>query len=73
MANDGVVLSGSENGRVYAWDVLSGKVVQRLDHYGAGDLAGMRSSRKVVSAVAARKKGDQWASASGDGTIVVWS
>jgi len=73
MANDGIVLGGSEDGRVYAWDVLSGQVAGRLDHYVAEDLAGMRSSRKVVSAVAARKKGDQWASASGDGTVVVWS
>lgn len=72
MASDRIVLSGSEDGRVYAWDVLGGQVVQRLDHYKAEDLAGMRSSRKVVSAVAARRKGDQWASASGDGTVVVW-
>jgi len=72
MANDGIVLSGAEDGRIYAWDVLSGQVVQRLNHYLSDDLASMRSSRKVVSAVAARKKGDQWASASGDGTIMVW-
>lgn len=71
-ANDGIVLSGAEDGRIYAWDVLSGQVVQRLSHYAADDLAGMRNSRKVVSAVAARRKGDQWASASGDGSIAVW-
>lgn len=29
---DQVVLSGSENGTVYAWDLVEGKLLEKLDH-----------------------------------------
>ena len=56
---DAVVVSGSEDGSIYAWDLLEGKVVEKLERPHAG---------KVVSAVAfnngTRK---EWASAGVDG------
>lgn len=67
IGNDGVVLSGSEDGYIYAWDVLTGKRLERASHYRQEELEGTRSSRKVVSAVAQKKRADEWASASGDG------
>ena len=61
--DDGYALSGSEDGYVYAWDVLSGEKVARVRHC---EDEGVRTSKKVVSAVACRK-GGSWASAGGDG------
>ncbi|MCJ1295051.1 hypothetical protein MMC34_006612 [Xylographa carneopallida] len=55
--NDAVVVSGSEDGCLYAWDVLEGKVVEQLRaHEG-----------KVASAVAWNGRAREWASAGGDG------
>ncbi|MCJ1394881.1 hypothetical protein MMC18_007761 [Xylographa bjoerkii] len=55
--NDAVVVSGSEDGYLYAWDLLEGKVVEKMRaHEG-----------KVASAVAWNGKGREWASAGGDG------
>lgn len=54
---DAVVVSGSEDGQIYAWDLLEGSVIQTL---GAHD-------GKVVSAVAFNAARKEWASAGVDG------
>ncbi|KAK5126213.1 hypothetical protein LTR08_004774 [Meristemomyces frigidus] len=67
---DAVVISGGEDGRVFVWDVLSGEVLHRLRHRkDDGDGAG---KGEVVSAVAWNQMRMQWASAGGDGEVVVW-
>ncbi|KAI9863580.1 MAG: hypothetical protein M1813_003603 [Trichoglossum hirsutum] len=58
------VVSGSEDGLIYAWDLLDGKVVATLEGgVGAG---------KVVSAVAFHKTQKSFLSAGVDGTVAVW-
>lgn len=71
---DAYVISGSEDGRVVVWDVLTGEVVHRLWHVRDGvDGEKMEASKKnVVSAVAWNQLKKQWASAGGDGSVVVW-
>ena len=63
------VVAGSEDGSVFVWDVLSGEVTAKLSHR-----EGERSTGKkdAVSAVAWNQARKQWASAGGDGTVVVW-
>ena len=57
---DSVVVSGSEDGSLYAWDVLEGKVIEKLESVHGG---------KVASAVAWNGNGarKEWASAGTDG------
>ena len=59
---DAVVISGSEDGDIYAWDVLSGEVIAKVSAHGG----------KVASAVAWNKVRKQWASAGVDGTVCIW-
>lgn len=67
---DAVVLSGAEDGHAYAWDAVTGALLMRVPH---GELAAeSRPSRRVVGAVACKRRGHEWASAGGDGTVVVW-
>ena len=54
---DSVVISGSEDGHIYAWDLLEGKIIDKL---GAQD-------GKVASAVAFSGAKKEWASAGVDG------
>lgn len=54
---DTVVVSGSEDGQIYAWDLLEGRVIETL---GAHD-------GKVASAVAFNAARKEWASAGVDG------
>ena len=68
-----------EDGRVFVWDVLTGEVRARVWHWeeggGGGEVlrAGEEKSKKdVVSVVAWNQMRKQWASAGGDGTVVVW-
>ncbi|KAH0541766.1 hypothetical protein FGG08_003788 [Glutinoglossum americanum] len=61
---DAYVVSGSEDGCIYAWDLLSGKVVAKLEG-GAG-------KGKVVSAVAFHRTQKSFLSAGADGTVAVW-
>lgn len=54
---DAVVISGSEDGQLFAWDLLDGTVIGRLHaHQG-----------KVASAVACNGARKEWASAGADG------
>lgn len=67
-------VSGTEDGRVLAWDVLSGELVHEVWHKegGGSDGVGQASKKDVVSAVAWNQLRKIWASAGGDGTVVVW-
>ena len=57
---DSVVISGSEDGKLYAWDLLEGKVIGTLEaHEG-----------KVASAVACNGVRKEWASAGVDGELL---
>lgn len=71
---DSVAVSGGEDGRVFVWDVLSSKVLHKLWHkQDGGQVGGGASGKKdVVSAVAWNQTRRQWASAGGDGEVVVW-
>ena len=54
---DAAVVSGSEDGCLYAWDMLEGKVIHKLEAHG----------EKVASAVAWNGTKKEWASAGTDG------
>lgn len=87
-AKDSLVVSGSEDGMVYVWDVMSGKVLHRLSHvqkalpagdsrltFGSGGgrkEGGEGGKKEVVSAVVWNQLRQQWASAGSDGAVVVW-
>ncbi|KAK9361961.1 WD40-repeat-containing domain protein [Lipomyces starkeyi] len=60
--NDVYVISGSEDGKVYAWDMLSRRVVHELKGHG----------EKVISCVAYHPKKPQMVSCGTDGSIQVW-
>ena len=61
---DSVVISGSEDGSLYTWDVLEGKMIEKLEGVHGG---------KVASAVAWNGNGarKEWASAGTDGKFDV--
>lgn len=71
---DACVVGGSEDGRVYVWDVLTGEIMHRLWHkeQGVDGSLAASSKRDVVSAVAWNQLRKQWASAGGDGTVIIW-
>ena len=54
---DAVIVSGSEDGYLYAWDLLEGKLVEKLEAH----------SGKVASVVAWNSNKKEWASAGADG------
>ena len=57
---DSMVISGSEDGKLYAWDLLEGKVTETMEaHEG-----------KVASAVACNGVKKEWASAGVDGELL---
>jgi len=68
---DSLAISGAEDGRVFVWDVLSGTVLHRLWHKKDGG-GGSGGKKDVVSAVAWNQMRRMWASAGGDGEVVVW-
>ncbi|KAF2465208.1 WD40 repeat-like protein [Lindgomyces ingoldianus] len=76
--NDSVVVSGSDNGMVYAWDLLEGEVLHKFNHSERQEVKGKKPSaptsgkKDVVSAVAFCKTRQEWASGGGDGDVIVW-
>lgn len=54
---DSTMISGSEDGRIYAWDLLSGDVLEKLDGHGG----------KVASDVACNAARKEWATGGIDG------
>lgn len=72
---DSLAVSGSEDGAVCVWDVLSGNLQHQLWHRREGaKAAGEAATKKdVVSAVAWNQMRKQLASAGGDGEICVWN
>ncbi len=54
---DSVVISGSEDGHLFAWDLLEAKVIEKLQAHDG----------KVASAVACNGTKAEWASAGADG------
>lgn len=72
--NDSVVVSGSEEGSIFVWDLMEAKVLHRLRHAAVERKDAVQSKRRdVVSAVAYCPSGRrEWCSAGGDGNVVVW-
>lgn len=54
---DSIVLSGSEDGMLYAWDLLEGKILEKISAHNG----------KVASAVVCNRVRKEWASAGVDG------
>ncbi|CAO2647417.1 Nn.00g083390.m01.CDS01 [Neocucurbitaria sp. VM-36] len=74
--NDSVVVSGSDDGMIFAWD-LEGGCLHKFKHSEMrevkGKVAGQVVGKKdVVSAVTFCKMRREWCSAGGDGNVVVW-
>ncbi|KAK4990258.1 hypothetical protein LTR66_006851 [Elasticomyces elasticus] len=70
---DSMVISGSEEGNILVWDLLSGVVQHRLWHGRSGGRGtGEGGKQDVVSAVAWNQLRKEWVSAGGDGEVVVW-
>jgi mitogen-activated protein kinase organizer 1 len=77
--NDSVVVSGSDDGLIFAWDLLG---AERLHQFKHSEMKEVKSGgalknqpagkRDVVSAVAFCKTRREWCSAGGDGNVVVW-
>jgi mitogen-activated protein kinase organizer 1 len=76
--NDSVVLSGSEDGMMFAWDVMGGECMHKFKHSeirevkGPVPAAAPKAKKDVVSAVAFCKTRREWCSGGGDGNVVVW-
>lgn len=72
---DSLAVSGTEDGGVFAWDVLSGQLRQKLWHRkdGAKAISEAATKKDVVSAVAWNQMRKQLASAGGDGGVCVWT
>lgn len=56
---DSIVISGSEEGKIYVWDLLEGKLAETLTAHDG----------KVASAVSCCSPRKEWASAGTDGKI----
>ncbi|KIW07312.1 uncharacterized protein PV09_02162 [Verruconis gallopava] len=71
--NDSIVISGSEDGSIYVWDLVEAKLLHKLSHVTMGITASGSKKRDVVSAVAYCPSGrKEWCSAGGNGVVVVW-
>jgi len=72
---DSTVFSGSENGKIFVWDLLEGTLLHELRHDEAAKegVSGVKK-KDVVGAVAwCPSEGKrEWCSAGGDGCVVVW-
>ncbi|KAF2646651.1 WD40 repeat-like protein [Massarina eburnea CBS 473.64] len=74
--NDSVVVSGSDDGMVFAWDLLEGECLHKFRHTEMREVKGKRvggdKKKDIVSAVSFCPSRKEWASAGGDGHVVVW-
>ncbi|KAF2021097.1 WD40 repeat-like protein [Aaosphaeria arxii CBS 175.79] len=75
--NDSVVVSGSDDGLVYVWDMLDGHVLHKFKHSELRQVSGsatqaMKNNKDFVGAVTFCRVRKEWASAGGDGNVVVW-
>jgi mitogen-activated protein kinase organizer 1 len=75
--NDSVVISGSDDGMVFAWDLLGGTTLHKFRHSEMREVKGKterktKDKKDIVSAVAFCPSRREWASAGGDGNVVVW-
>ncbi|KAI4937626.1 hypothetical protein J4E85_000061 [Alternaria conjuncta] len=76
--NDSVVISGSDDGMVLAWDMLEGTCLHKFKHSDMREVRGIaaapatKAKKDVVSAVAFCKTRREWCSGGGDGNVVVW-
>ena len=68
---DGVVISGSENGEIFVWDLLGGDVIHRLKH--KEKRMSEATKEDVVSEVVYCPSRKEWASAGSDGNVVIWT
>jgi mitogen-activated protein kinase organizer 1 len=72
---DSLAITGTEDGGVFAWDVLSGELRHKLWHRkeGAKAVGEPATKKDVVSAIAWNQMRKQLASAGGDGEVCVWN
>ncbi|KAJ4293635.1 hypothetical protein N0V90_008919 [Kalmusia sp. IMI 367209] len=77
--NDSVVVSGSDDGMMFAWDLLEGECMHKFRHSQMREVRGKaeignneKGKKDVVSAVAFCPSRKEWASAGGDGNVIVW-
>ncbi|KAF2801750.1 mitogen-activated protein kinase organizer 1 [Mytilinidion resinicola] len=69
--SDSIILSGSESGHILIWDLLTGNPLHKLRHSPATQTP-PNPKKDVVSAVAFCPTRREWASAGGDGNVIVW-
>lgn len=70
---DSVAVSGSEDGSIFVWDVLSGDLLHRLwQKEGGGSQASTTTKKDVVAATAWNQLRKQLVTADGSGEVVVW-
>lgn len=75
--NDSVVLSGSDDGMVFAWDLVGGTALHKFRHSEMREIKGKmekkeKGKKEVVSAVTFCPSRREWVSAGGDGNVIVW-
>ncbi|KAL1593784.1 hypothetical protein SLS60_010516 [Paraconiothyrium brasiliense] len=75
--NDSVVISGSDDGMIFAWDLLGGTTLHKFRHSQMREVKGKvenkeKGKKDIVSAVAFCPSRREWASAGGDGNVLVW-
>ncbi|KAI9798690.1 MAG: hypothetical protein M1833_004679 [Piccolia ochrophora] len=72
--NDAFVVSGSEDGQVWVWDVVEGEVVTKVDVRAAEERAASSKDSKtvVVGALALCEGRKEWACGATDGTVQIW-
>ncbi|KAG0022412.1 hypothetical protein BGZ80_000306 [Entomortierella chlamydospora] len=59
---DAHVISGSEDGKIYIWDLMEGKVIHEIEAHS-----------KIVSSVAYHPTEEKMCSASVDGSVKTWT
>lgn len=76
--NDSVVVSGSDDGMVFVWDIMGDECLHKFKHSEMREVKGKSlpaqpaGKKDVVSAVAFCRTRREWCSAGGDGNVIVW-